>query len=371
MQNDAASAKILCLSDVAPGYGSSQLQHFTASLAAMLGDAEVRLICPDQKNRPPRKSIYDDFNIERITTLMPPHTAAFAVEYNLEIAKIIREWQPSVVIASHGWVLPGVLRRAEQSFRLIYYMLESLAHQVVGVGPWAVDLNADAFCRSDIVITPEHRRLDHDMEALNVSPLRELELFNVTPFVEHISVPRTERTRAILAAGAIGPSALSQHLLASPEEIPVCLAGPLDNVPAIEFVNRLDGGANIYYAGMLSAEKVVELRSRHAYSVVMWAPTNVNQIFAAPNKFFETIAVGTPPICAPHPQCAEIIMKYDCGVLMRDWTEGAFLDAVNEAMWIFDNEPDRYEDMVQNCLRAAREELNWEMQFEKFRKTWP
>ena len=52
-------------------------------------------------------------------------------------------------------------------------------------------------------------------------------------------------------------------------------------------------------------------------------PVTTAQRYAAPNKFFDAIACGTPPICAPHPQCVEVIRKWRCGLLVDDWSSEA------------------------------------------------
>lgn len=371
METSSGPPRVLCLSDVAPGYGSPQVQHFAASIASMLSDAEVLFLCPDQKGRVRQDAIYKDFEVRRVTTFLPPYDSGFAIEFNQVIAKVIREWKPSVVIASHGWVLPGVLRCANQPFSLIYYMLESLAHQVEGIGAWAMDINVDAFERADVVVTPERRRLAHDIQMLEVMPAREVEMYNTSLKVDTSALPAQERKRAILVAGSIGPDALTEMLLAIPESVPVSVAGPSDTVKAQKSLGQLRNATNITYFGMLPVDKVRDLRAKYAYSLVMWAPTDINRIYAAPNKFFESVAAGTPSICAPHPQCREIIRKYDCGILMRDWSEEALAEAVEEAMMIFDENPNRYDELVRNCGIAFREELNWESQFEKFRRVWP
>ena len=367
----SSNSRLLCLTDVAPGYGSPQLQHLTASLADKLGGADVRLLSPDEKNRPSRELIYDGFETTRVATFLPPHDKAFSIEFNRYIVDVIREWKPSMIIAANGWVLPSVLRCADQPFSLIYYMLESLSHQKHGIGDWTVPFNCDAFRRADIVVTPERRRLNNDIEILNVQPKRSVELLNVGARDDREAVPHDMRERAVIAAGSIGPESLSQYLLALSHDIPVTLAGPTNTPASIALLEELQRARHIAFHGLLPASTVFDMRANHAYSLVMWAPSDINQIYAAPNKFFESIAAGTPPICAPHPQCREIIERYDCGLIMSDWSQKAFLYSVGEAMDIFDKSPERYAELVENCKRATREELNWESQMEKFSKAWP
>lgn len=371
MSEAKGKARILCLSDVAPGYGSPQLQHLAHSLGELLGDGEIMLVCPDEKGRKLSAPLYDNIELNRVVTFMPPYDDMFIVEYNRAIVDVIRAWKPTVIIASHGWVLPAVMRCEDMDFRLIYYMLESLAHQERGMGPWARDLNADGFERADIILTPERRRLETDVATLGVLPRKYLEIYNVAPSVIQRPVPAGDRTPAILVAGAIGERALTGHIAAAPPKLAFNIAGPAKTDAARELLGELAQREATAYWGMLPAAEVVDLRSAHAYSLVMWAPNDINQLYASPNKFFESIAAGTPPICAPHPQCVEVIKKYDCGILMDDWSVAAFVRAVTEAMSIFETDAERYQALIDNCLQAAHEELSWHKQFNKFREMWP
>ncbi len=80
----------------------------------------------------------------------------------------------------------------------------------------------------------------------------------------------------------------------------------------------------VRYYGYLENDMLKQLRPYYAYGIVMWAPVNENQYYAAPNKFFEYIADGVVPICTPHPQCKKIIEKYKCGLLFSDWSYESF-----------------------------------------------
>jgi glycosyltransferase involved in cell wall biosynthesis len=146
--------------------------------------------------------------------------------------------------------------------------------------------------------------------------------------------------------------------------MPIDVFGPIDQGETRsltqEFYSR-DSATGVSYKGVLTGPELAEIRREYAYSIVMWAPINDNQRYAAPNKFFEAIADGVPPIAAPHPQCETIIRRYNCGVLMRDWSFDAFKTALEKALALFGT--DAYADMVENCRRAFEAELNWNHAF--------
>lgn len=367
-----SKVRILCLSDVAIGYGSSQIQHLTKSIADKLDADEVLIVYPDQKRREDRKPLYPEFKTERIVTRMPSYHASFAIEFNNRLISIIEEWKPSIVIATHGWVLPAVLKCRDQGFHFIYYMLECLSHQIEGIGDWAKDLNKEAFETADIVITPEKNRLEHDIRQLETAPKTSVEIFNVgLQSIIQDGKPRSHRSATILSAGSIGDQVLSDYMLYEQlDDISFTIAGPADFDSSRNFVDKTYKKQNISYVGLLPSDEVLQLRSGSAYSLVIWNPENLNQLFACPNKFFESIASGTPVVTAPHPQCADIVSRYNCGIVMKDWTKISFCNAIYEAIDIFNNYPDRYDDMVENCKKAAEQELNWSVQFQKFENVW-
>ena len=123
---------------------------------------------------------------------------------------------------------------------------------------------------------------------------------------------------------------------------------------------------NVRYMGYVSADVLANVRKEYAYGLVSWNPISDNYLYAAPNKFFEYIQDGVVPIAAPHPQCKQIIERYNCGILMKDWTYESFVRAICYAMDIYGSP--LYESMVKNCARAYKDELNWQVQTEKIKQ---
>ena len=126
---------------------------------------------------------------------------------------------------------------------------------------------------------------------------------------------------------------------------------------------------NVRYMGYVEAEELEAARTKYAYSLTMWNPSNENQFFACPCKFFESIAALVPPIAAPHPQCKMLIERYGCGIVMEDWTLTAFESAIRRAQRLYGTS--EYERMVSGCKQALLEELNWDHQFERVRPLLP
>jgi glycosyltransferase involved in cell wall biosynthesis len=148
--------------------------------------------------------------------------------------------------------------------------------------------------------------------------------------------------------------------------LPIDLFGTVKGPP--EDRQRLESnsaGGRMQYRGQLGSADLAGIRPFYGYSIVAWNPDNENQLYAAPNKFFEAIGDGVPPIAAPHPQCRLIIERYDCGILLADWSFDCFFNGLRRALDIY-GRPE-WQRMVDNCVRAVEAELTWDAQFDKVR----
>jgi glycosyltransferase involved in cell wall biosynthesis len=358
-----ASLKIVFLSDLAVGYGTPQISYFLKSISEYFGTSDICVIEPDQKGRVFIGSEYP-FNVIRVSTTYPPYSHAFIPEYNRFIGKYLKINKPKIVIASHGFVLPACLKYKSKSNLLIYYMLESVGHQIEGIGPSAVNINRVALSEADIVLVPELLRAQTDLNVYGWKRADLIETFNAgATYNGHAPQSRNSR---ILYAGSLGPQTLCDILLSPAlSDVQFDVAGPADTQGALAFLEKAAKLKNISYLGLLSADKLDRIRRHYAYSLVMWSPNDVNQLYASPNKFFETIAAGVPPISAPHPQCYKVIKKYGCGILSAGWEEHQMTTAINEAMMLLSDSPGAYAELVENCREAADSELNWDCQFSK------
>jgi glycosyltransferase involved in cell wall biosynthesis len=178
----------------------------------------------------------------------------------------------------------------------------------------------------------------------------------------------------VILQGSLGAdrnfvSYLVQRSTASPQ---VDLYGRLpdqDRACAILRDRKAAREHGLRYQGLLDNRGLAARRREYAWSLVSWNPDSFDTLHACPNKFFESIADGVPPIAGPHPQCREVIETYDCGILLQDWSLGAFEEGLREAEAVFGTE--RYQRLVENCRRAHQTELCWEKQFAKLRPFLP
>jgi glycosyltransferase involved in cell wall biosynthesis len=356
--------KVVSISDVTVGYGSPQLPLLTRSLVDHY-HGEGYIVEPAQPELLARHGFFPDLKIRRIATAQHPHSEVGRTEYVWRAIKELNELRPDVLVICCTYCLPVLFRLKHRPKLVIYYSIESIPFY----GLFDLEMNRYAGPLVDVVIFPEENRAVLEVRRCGFHESAKVILYNCVKRKdeEADALPAAERNGRILYAGTIHRiNTLADFFLQSKmQSVAVDLFGPIksDNHADLDTFMRLKG--NVSYRGYLSSTELAAIRKRYAYSVVMWNPLNENQYYAAPNKFFESIADGVPPIAAPHPQCKLIIDRYSCGILMRDWTFESFYDAVQKATAIYGTS--EWDSLVDNCLRAVREELTWTAQFEKLK----
>lgn len=354
--------RIVALADTSAGLGSPQIEMLLQSLAKKYRASECWLIEPDVKGKLTFQAT-PGVKYRRFATRFPPHFFEFHIEYNQLISAFLEEQPADVLIITSAAVFPALLKLKNPPRIVIYYMLENLDYQLQIGGQDFLNLHQMARPLIDLVCVPEAERAGFDLKWLGWGDVATVELYNVSSdgFTRW---PRRTELR-MLSAGTVSEQTMSHLLLQDPLcRFPIDVYGIIDTLSLREAFEgqppRRDGMA---FKGSLAMDRLQAIFGRYAYSLVMWAPTSINQIHASPNKFFQSISHGVPPISAPHPQCVQVLRRYDCGILLEDWTREALIAGLQTATDLFGTA--RYDEMVANCEAACLAELNWPRQFEK------
>ncbi|CAO3363873.1 hypothetical protein [Azospirillum palustre] len=356
--------KIACLSDITLGYAVPQIELLTASLARHYAATEAVVVEPDMKGR---RALFahDLISLRRFVTRTPPHDPVFHIEYARFIERFLRSFRPDVLIVTNGAVMPGLLLSGHKPALLIYYMLESLEHQIHG-GSLYGDFNDMVQDMVDIVAVPEQRRAAYDLRTPEWTSKPLVELLNVASdqgFPPRQALAADGPVR-FLHAGTINRNTFCDVLSGlKMDNIRIDMAGPQDDDATRSIVRKGSESGNVTYLGLLPLSRLHGIVQDYDYRFVLWRPLDFNSFFASPNKLFESISAGVPPICTPNPQCADIIRRYDCGILMEGWENRHLEAAIRYAISIARTE--RYLELVRNCYEAVRCELNWSAQFDK------
>ncbi|MCS7010654.1 MAG: glycosyltransferase, partial [Anaerolineales bacterium] len=360
---------IVGVSDVSVGYGSPQLPALMRSLLTVYPGSIGYLLEPDQSERMPYPDLFPEFQLLRLSTHFHPFSMAGIIEYNLQVIREVNRLCPQILVLSSPLVVPVLWKLRFRPRATIYYMLESLTYYAQTYrhfGPFVRELTRSVASQIDLVIFPEENRAVADVVSGGLNNVPMAIVYNAVnpPQSAERILPATHRFRRLLYSGTIqrGLTFAEYFLHTAIRPLPIDLYGLIEGPDKQELLSALlTISGNVHYRGYVNAAELGSLRKRYIFSLVMWAPTNDNQLYACPNKFFEAIADGVPPITTPHPQSKLLIKRYQCGILMRDWSFESFYAAVQRALSLFGTE--RYEEMVENCRRAVKAELNWEAQF--------
>jgi len=357
--------RVAVVSDVSVGYGSPQILSMMHALLDEFQDAEGLLIEPDQIVRPPIKRDYSRFHIFRVFTECEIHSYQWDIEYTKRCAFILRKFKPDIVVYAGAIILCPTHDFLPNPKPLsVAYFLEMPEHYHFGNIYSSILNHLDQYC--DLLIHPELNRMEVCMHSFREIHLPQYVIYNTSKSLhEEKILPLEQLNGRILYQGTIDRDLTFADYYLSPrvQQYPIDLYGLIEGKESekaklsTQFASMTSASR---YLGYIDANKLAEQRRNYAYGIVSWNPVNENLRLAAPNKLFDYIGSGVVPIAAPHPQCKYLLKKYNCGILLKDWGFDAFLEGLRYASLIYGTP--LYEEMRQNCIRASREELNWNTQ---------
>ena len=356
--------RVVIVSDACLGYGSPQIPAFAHEILK-IGNIKITVVEPNVPKNPPKNYAYSDFEIRRIHTSAPIYSGGRA-EYCEKCARFIETTTPSVVILICTFSLPVLLYCRFKPIITLYYSIES----IVQYGKQDIELNREMNNKIDAIIWPEENRMKRDTvrcQFQNVDSYLSLNSSNQKSSSDNI-VPWNKRKKRIIHQGTIGSKETFSHYFMEKEiaRLPIDVYGPIvdQRSRTLESLSASvynESKANLIYQGRIDLDQLELVRREMAYSICIWSPETERGLFAPSNKFFEAIADGVPPITAPHPQHVRIIEKYDCGIILDDWSLRALRKGLLYGLRIFGT--GQYESLVENCRTAVRTELNREHQY--------
>jgi glycosyltransferase involved in cell wall biosynthesis len=359
----AGKTRIVGVSDVTLGFGSSQIPAFMSYLAAYY-EAETIVLEPDQTNIPPKNESFQPIKLHRVTTTFDIYSTPGRIEYMEKASKLVDKLKPDVLVIFTTFCIPVLFRMHCRPKFVIYYALESVS----AYGGLDVEMNSQIGSKVDLIIFPEENRAAKFSEQCGLRHIPLCIVFNCTNSKQtnDIVAPDKRNGRIIHQGRLRDDTGVDFYLNEKLQSIPIDLFGIVDgNTDTImEQLTRLS--ANVRYKGSLDHKTLSEVRKHYIYSIVFWKPINENNLYACPNKFFESIAAGIPPITSPNPQCKMLTKRYNCGFVMDDWSFESFYGTIKLALESYGTE--KYSTMIENCKSATHQELNWDEQMEKVKR---
>lgn len=352
--------RIVGVSDVSVGYGSPQIPRLMGSLAEHY-DSTALILEPDQSDKQPLKTPPLRCQLERVRTAAHPHTDLGRRQFVAAATRRLNALRPDVLALFCTYTLPVLAGLRRKPRFTIYHSLES----ILSYGPLDVRLNGYLADQLDLVIFPEENRARLDGQRCRLLRRPMVVMYNVRNERRFEPSPVAARTEKLLYSGTLDrDQTLAEYFLRSElAEVSIDIYGQTTGRDSDALKAALSAANSVRYHGYVPAATLDAVRGQYGYSIVLWAPNNENQYYAAPNKFFDAIADGIPPIVAPHPQCKQFVERYGCGIVMDDWGFPAFLVAVKRARSLFGTS--EYDRMVAGCGRAVDSEVNWPAQFKK------
>lgn len=357
--------RLMGLSDVTLGYGTPQLPLLMRSLKEQLGGT-VQVVEPRQPELSPKHGDYPDFEVIPIPTTEHPHSTLGRHEYIWRAVREINRIRPDVLVVCCTYTLPALFRIARRPSKVIYYCVESIPFY----GEFDIEMNRRLEGLVDLVLFPEENRAVLETGRCGFRNIPKVVLYNTSNLRKNrrTPLPLAERNGRVLYAGTMSRTQtfLDYYLSDKVRAIPIDMYGPIKGSPEDKARFLGAGGGELAYRGHLGGSALSAIRPNYLYSIVAWNPDQEGQLYAAPNKFFEAIADGVPPVAAPHPQCRMLLDRYKCGILLDDWGFDAFVAGLRKAMAEV-NTP-RWQAMVNGCEKAVATELTWDAQFEKLKR---
>ncbi len=125
----------------------------------------------------------------------------------------------------------------------------------------------------------------------------------------------------------------------------------------IELANQISPGRVFFYPPFPSLE-IIERISSFDIGFYPLPPINYNNKIALPNKLFEFIAAGLAVCIGPSPSMAEIVQKYNCGIIAPSFRPEDLAGVINRTS------SDEWDTMKKASL-SAKKELNAEIEMQK------
>ncbi len=354
--------RIGCLSYVPLGYAVPQIPLILNSLKdhyQPLGP--ICVFEPDWGGFSPQDERYPDFSFFRFNRNNQSGRAhyVFSVEW-------LKAHKFDVLVVTHFKFLRWLVESGHRPRVVIFYNLENPCPEEL---PDAEDFAAIRRAGDwiDLILFTERHRQEQFYELCGLREVPFELVYNVPALHSCAVRPADSRNGRMIAQGTVDFRRTYVDYLCTPGRppLPCDVFGAMnDGNASIALLDPKVSRAHLVeYRGLVHNDALAQARAEYAYSLVMWKPLSDNYYYACPNKFFESIASGVPPIVAPHPQCVEFVERYGLGIRMKDWSFASFRAATDQALDLLQN--GGYAKLVEACLAAHADELNWERQFAK------
>jgi glycosyltransferase involved in cell wall biosynthesis len=309
------------------------------------------------------KDVWDGMEVNRVGGFYPMlNGAGFLTyikgvfSYNLSAYKFIKNEQPAIIHVSDVESFPAAfVFSLFNKTRLLYNIHDNLAqrYSLPKIVNGALNILEGLIVKySDETIVPEKFR------ALSLPKFcqNKISVIRNTPIDPGFSEPREkDKIIRIVFAGWLDKGRGIDTLLELSAVMPnvrLLIAGEGDK----GLVDKIKGSPNCKYLGFLDHEKVLELTEKSDFVFAHYSPHRIINMYAAPNKLAESLAVGRPIIINGEAFVSRLVKDYECGIV----TSYGDVDSLREAILDLFSEPATYDAMCNRARKLFEKEYCWE-----------
>jgi glycosyltransferase involved in cell wall biosynthesis len=99
------------------------------------------------------------------------------------------------------------------------------------------------------------------------------------------------------------------------------------------YINELEKEAkyncNVFFHEPVAYKDIISTVNRYDIGICYYEPTSFNLRHCLPNKFFEYMQARLVLAIGPSPDMSEIVMKFECGVISKDFTVRSLANELN------------------------------------------
>jgi hypothetical protein len=361
--------KLAVISDVDLGFGSPQTVSVSKAIAAFLG-ADVSVIHPVVHGRITTND-NQGVQVKAVTTRAFAWSDSGRMEFLGRAREILNADPPDFLIINNYLMLP-ILDLIESRPGLVIHsaLEEPPSHEDPLIDGIQWENIRRLSQKIDFWIFPETNRAIKATGLVDIPSEKQCVIYNLDPSalraskgsMAHPVSPRLIYAGTIDLNNSVGKHFFSNLFTGVPIDFFGRLNGSPEQIDSFHS-NLPETTQEAKYFGEVTHDELRSVLPSYAFSLIYWLPTNFSFLNAAPNKFFQAVAAGVPVICAPHPQCVELVNRYKCGIVADDWSLLALRSALNYAVSILGTEA--YDTMEAGCARAVQEELNMATQVKR------
>lgn len=119
-----------------------------------------------------------------------------------------------------------------------------------------------------------------------------------------------------------------------------------------------NGSTNVQFLQPVDMKDLVISLNGFDVGIIPYRPTNLDYVYASPNKLFEYMMAGMAVVGSNLPVISNIIQTSSCGLVFDPDNPENISEVINTMM----NDPEQLLLMKKSSCNAARERWNWEIQ---------